>query len=97
MRKHLFDQLPILTTVEPLIEAHQTSAPLQAVSRQLELVHRVHVLHMHLDARPVRSLSSPEIQVLMSPRLEVERVVAVVQVGELGEQMDINAIVPLAV
>ena len=74
--------------VKRLVKAQEPSAALEAVSSHLQLVHRVHVLHMHLDTRAVRGLRRPEVQVFVSPRLEVERVVAVVEVGQFGKKIE---------
>jgi hypothetical protein len=42
---------------------------------------------MHLDARSIGRLRRPEVQVFVSAGFKVERVVAVVEVGEFGEQV----------
>jgi hypothetical protein len=44
---------------------------------------------MHLDAGAVRCLGCPEVQVFMSPRLEVKGIVAVVEVGKFGEKVEV--------
>ena len=89
MREHLLREPPPLALIKRLIKAHDPAAALQAVPRHLELVHRVHVLDVQLEARPVRRLRRPEVQILVPPRLEVERVVAVVQIRELGEEVEV--------
>ena len=69
-----------LALVERLVEAQEPPAAFEAVAGHLELVHRVHVLHVKLDAGAVWSLGSPHVEILVPPRFEVERVVAVVEV-----------------
>ena len=71
------------------VEADNPATTLETVPRHLELVHRVHVLHVQLDARPIRRLGRPEVQVLVPPRLKVERVVARVEVGQFGQQVQV--------
>jgi hypothetical protein len=77
---------PLLLLPLPIKHA-DPPAPLEAVPRHLELVHRVQVLHVALRRGPVGRAREPEVEVLVSSRLEVERVVARVQVGELVEQV----------
>ena len=89
MREHLLHQPPPLCLPKPRIKTHDAPTPLQTIPRHLQLVHRVHVLDVQLEARPVRRLRRPEVQVLVPPRLEVERVVAVVQIRELGEEVQV--------
>lgn len=97
MRKYLLREAPPLALVKRLVETNDAAAALQAVPCHLELIHRVHVLDVHLETRPVRCLRRPEIQVLVPPRLEVECVVAVVQVRELGEEVQVVLRVQLRV
>lgn len=90
MREDLLGQPPPLRLIEALVKAHDPPAALQAVPRHLELVHRVDVLDVQLDARPVRRLRCPHIQILMPAGFEIQRVVAVVQVGKLGEEVQLG-------
>ena len=78
MREHLLGEAGPLALVKRSIEADEPAAAPEAVPGHLELVHRVHVLDVQLEGGPVRRLRRPEVQVLVPPRLEVERVVAVV-------------------
>lgn len=86
MRKDLLAHAAPRLVVELLGKAEDGARALEAVAAQLELVHGVRVLDVQLDARPVRRLGGPHVQVRVAPRLEVERVVARVQVRELGQQ-----------
>jgi hypothetical protein len=88
MTQHLLHQpSPLLLLPLPIKHA-DPPAPLEAVPRHLELVHRVQVLHVALRRGPVGRAREPEVEVLVSSRLEVERVVARVQVGELVEELE---------
>ena len=97
VRKDLLRQSAPFAILKRLVKAQQPPTALQAITRHLELVHRMHVLDVQLEARPVRRLRRPEVQVLVPPRLEVERVVAVVQVRELGEEVQVVLRVQLRV
>lgn len=88
MREHLLDQLPMLIRVESLIKRHDPSAPFQTVSRHFQLVHGVHILHVHLHGRPIGSLGRPHVEVFVSPRFEVDGIVAVMEIRELGEEVE---------
>lgn len=78
MSKHLLRQLPPLRLLERLVEAQQSSAPLQAVPGHFELVHGVDVLDMQLDAGSVGRFRGPHVQVFMSSGFKVQGVIAVV-------------------
>ncbi len=67
------------------IKAQDPTTTLETISRHFELVHRMYVLHMQLDARPVWRFGRPQIQVLMPTRLKVERIVTRVQIREFGQ------------
>lgn len=82
MCEQLFRQSPPFRLFKRGIKAQDPATALETIPCHLELVHRVHVLYVQLDARPVRCLGRPEIQVLMPPRFKVERVVARVQIRE---------------
>ena len=86
MCKDLLRQPAPLCLVKGLVKAQQSPAALQTVAGHLQLVHGVNVLDVQLYARPVRSFGCPHIQVFMSTRLKVQRVVAVIQVCELGQE-----------
>ena len=75
MREQLFRQSSPLGRLKRRIEAQDPPTALETVPGHFELVHRVHVLHVQLDARPVRSLGRPEVQVLVPTRLKVQRIV----------------------
>lgn len=75
MREQFFRQLPPFRLLERCIEAQDPATAFKTVPCHLEFVHRVHVLYVQLDARPVRRLGRPKVQVLVPPRLEVKRVV----------------------
>ena len=83
MREQLLCELTPLGIVKGFVEAQNTSTALQAVARHFELVHGMDVLHVHFDARSVRRLRRPQIEVFMSAGLEVQGVVAIVEVGKL--------------
>ena len=83
MCEHLLRELPPLALVKGFVKAQDPSAPLQTVARHFELVHGVNVLRVHFDARSVRRLRRPQIEVFMSAGLEVQGVVAIVEVGKL--------------
>jgi hypothetical protein len=55
------------------------------------------VLRIKLDRRPVRDLAEPHVQVLSFPRLEEEHVVAVVELGQLVELVQLGLGVELGV
>ena len=97
MSKHFLRQPPPFRIVKALVEAQEAAAALQAVARHLQLVHGVNVLHMHLDARPVGCLRGPHVEVLVSPCLEVEGIVAVVEIGEFREELQLLLRVQLRV
>jgi hypothetical protein len=73
-----------LRLLERRIETHNPAAALETIPRHLELIHRVHILHVQLDARPIRRLGGPKVQVLVPTRLKVERVVARVEIRQFG-------------
>jgi hypothetical protein len=76
MCEQLFRQSPPFCFLKRCIEAQDPTTALETIPGHLELVHRVHVLYVQFDTRSVRRLGRPEVQVLMSARLKVERVVA---------------------
>ena len=78
MCEDFLGQSPPLRLLEALVKAQKSSTPLQTIPRHLELVHRVHILYMHLDTRSIRRFRGPEVQVFVPPRLKVERIIAVV-------------------
>ncbi len=90
MCEDLLRQPPPLCLVKPLVEAHNPATSLQTVPRHFQLVHCMDILDVQLDARPVGCLCCPHIQVLMSARLEIQRVVAVVQVGKFREEVQLG-------
>jgi hypothetical protein len=75
MCEQLFRQSSPLRLLKRRIEAQDPATALETVSGHFKLVHRVHVLYVQLDARPVRRFGRPEIQILMPTRLKVERIV----------------------
>ena len=88
MREQLFCQPSPLCLIKSLVKRQQPSASLQAVSSHFQLVHRVDILYVHLDTWAIRCLRGPHVEVFMSPCLEIYRVVAVVQVGEFGQEIE---------
>lgn len=48
------------------------------------------VLEVHLNSRPVGHLAQPYVQVLTLARLEEEDIVAIVQLGELIELVELG-------
>lgn len=76
MCKQLFRQSSPLGRLKRRVEAQDPTTALETVPGHFELVHRVHVLHVQLDARPIRCLGRPEVQVLVPARLKVQRIVA---------------------
>jgi hypothetical protein len=89
MCEQLFRQSTPFCLLERRIETQDPSTALEAVPCHLELVHRMHVLHVQLDARSIRCLGCPEVQVLVSPRLKIECVVTRVQICEFGQQVEV--------
>jgi hypothetical protein len=75
MCEQLFRQSSPLRLLKRRVEAQDPTTPLETIPGHLELVHRVHVLHVELDARPIRRLGRPEVQVLVPTRLKVQRIV----------------------
>lgn len=71
MCKQLFRQPSPLRLLKRRIEAQDPTTALETITGHLELVHRMHVLHMQLDARPIRRLGCPEVQVLVPTSLKV--------------------------
>jgi hypothetical protein len=76
MCEQLFRQPSPLGLLKRRVEAQEPTTALETIPGHLEFVHRVHVQHVQLDARPIRSLGRPEVQVLVPTRLKVQRVVA---------------------
>jgi hypothetical protein len=87
MSENLFRQSTPLCFLETLVKAQDSSAPLETIPRHLQFVHRMHILHMHLYARPIRRLGRPEVQILVPPHLKVQRVITVVQICQLREEV----------
>ena len=85
MREDLFCEPSPFRLFKCCIEADNSSAALQTVSSHLEFVHCVDVLHVHFDTGTIRRLGSPHVQIFMSPSFEVQSVIAVVEISELGE------------
>jgi len=71
MSEQFFDQSSPLSRVKCSIETQQPSTPLQAISRHLQFIHRVHILDVHLDAWSIRHFGRPKVQVFVSPRFEI--------------------------
>lgn len=86
MREHLLDQPPPLRLLESPTKAQQPSTPLQTIPSHFQLVHRMHVLDVHLHGGPVGRFSRPEVEILVPTSFKVESVVAVVEVCEFGEE-----------
>lgn len=87
MRKEFLRQPSPFRLIKRLVEADNAPTAFQAVARHFEFVHRVHILNEHLDRRAVRCFCCPQIEILMSPRLEVECVVAIVEISEFREEV----------
>lgn len=83
MCEYFLHEFPVLVAIKSTVKRQYTTAPFETVPRHLELVHRMNILHMHLDARAVGRFSGPHIQIFMPPCLEVERIVTIVQVSQL--------------
>ena len=75
MCEQLFRQSSPLGLLERRIEAQDPTTALETIPSHFELVHRVHVLYVQLDARPIWRLGSPEVKVLMPTSLKVQRIV----------------------
>jgi len=75
MCEELFRQSSPLRLIKRRIEAQDPTTSLETITGHFELVHRVHVLYVQLDARSIRRLGRPKVQVLMPTRLKVQRVV----------------------
>jgi hypothetical protein len=89
MCKDLFSQLAPFSLVETTVKAKDPSTTLETVTSHLQLVHSVYVLHVHLNGRPIRSLGCPHVQVLMPSGFKIQGVVTVVEVCELGQQVQV--------
>mmetsp|Transcript_22594 Transcript_22594/g.40243 ORF Transcript_22594/g.40243 Transcript_22594/m.40243 type:complete len:201 (-) Transcript_22594:482-1084(-) len=57
--EHLLQELKVWLLVERGVEAQHWSRPLEVITRQLQFVHRVNVLHVELDRRPSARLCHP--------------------------------------
>ena len=75
MCEQLFRQSSPLSLLKRRIEAQDPTTALEAIPSHLELVHRVHILYVQLDARPIRRFGRPEVQVLVPTRFKVQRIV----------------------
>ena len=71
--------------LEAGIETQYRSRALQAVASEIQLLHRMHVLAMHLHRGAVGRFGQPDVQVFALARFEEHDVVAVVEVGEFIE------------
>lgn len=89
LSENLLGQPPPLRFVEPLIKAQNTPTTLETISSHLELIHRMHILNMHFYTGSVRRFGSPEVQIFMSSRLKIQRVIAIVQICELWDQVEV--------
>ncbi|KAI3482422.1 hypothetical protein L1887_54980 [Cichorium endivia] len=97
LREHLLDERPVRLLVKLLVETENRARALETVAGHLELVHGVNVLHLELGRRSIGRLGRPHVQILALPRLKVERVVAVVELGELVEHVQLRLGIELAV
>ena len=61
MREDLLRQPTPRRFLKALVEAQDSPAAFETISRHLELVHGVYILHMHLYARPIGCLCRPEV------------------------------------
>ena len=89
MSEDLLGQSSPLCLLERCIETDYSSAALQTVASHFEFVHSMNVLHMHLDTWAIWRLGSPQIQIFMPSSLEIESIVAIVEIGELREEMQL--------
>ena len=89
MCKQLLDELPVLVRVECLVKAQDSPTPLETISSHLELVHRMHILDVHLDTRPIGSLGSPHIQIFVPTSFKVDGIIAIVEVREFWEEVEV--------
>lgn len=89
MSEHLLHELPMLITVEGAIKGQNSTTAFQAIPCHFEFIHSVHILDMQLDAGAIGSLSRPQIQVLVPPSLEVQGIVAVMQIGEFRKKVQV--------
>lgn len=74
--------------VEGGVERKNRPGALKAVAGEVQLLHGVQVLDVHLDSRSVRRLAHPQVEILSLARLEEEDIVAVVQFGELVQLVE---------
>lgn len=88
VREQLLQQLPLLLSLPLAVEHTDTPTSLQTVTGHLELVHRMNVLNVTLDAGSVGRTRSPHVQVLVTASLEVEGVRARVKVRELVQEVE---------
>ena len=89
MREQLLCELTPLGIVEGLVKAQNTPTALQAVARHFEFVHGMNILDVQLDARSIRCLRSPHVQVFMPTRFKIECVVAIMKIRELREKPEV--------
>ena len=74
--------------VERGVEGEDWAGAFEAVSGEVQLLHGVQVLDMHLDGWAVRRLAHPQVKILSLACLEEENIVAVVKFGELVQLVE---------
>mmetsp|Transcript_3054 Transcript_3054/g.4898 ORF Transcript_3054/g.4898 Transcript_3054/m.4898 type:complete len:256 (+) Transcript_3054:479-1246(+) len=89
VREHLLDELEVrlLIVVKRGVEVQCRAGELEVVPCQLELSHGVHILHVKLHARPLRTLGQPHITVGALAALEEHRACARLHVRHLHHRI----------
>ena len=75
MCEQFFRQSSPLRLLKRRIKTQDPTTALETIPGHFELVHRVHVLYVQLDARSIWRLGRPEVHVFMPTRLKVQRIV----------------------
>lgn len=86
MCEDFLSQFAPLCLIESLVKGKQAAASLETIPGHLQLVHRVDILYVHLDTRPIRCFCSPHVEIFMATSFEIKGVIAVVEVGKFGEK-----------
>ena len=97
MRQQFLDDSQVRHLIESSIEGENRPRAFQTVAGEIQLFHSVQVLSVQFHGGPVRRFGQPHVQVAGFAGFEEEDVVAVVQVGELVELVELGLGVELRI
>lgn len=97
IRQHRLHQLQMRRAIERTVEVQQRTRTQHAVARQLQFIHRVHVDHLELRRRSVGSAADVHVQVGVLAGLQIQNLIAALELRNLVHCLHISLVVQFAV